>query len=97
VPKLDVQLAAKELPTHYELMQPGEQYLLFLSDDDRPNLSDRGMPRQIITGGWMGMFRIDNDKVHPTQSVLQQRYEAIPLAELLVDIMRSVQATNGAR
>lgn len=80
-----------QIPTQYPLMQPNERYILFLTDDTRQNRPDRGMPRQDITGTWVGMFRVDNEKVHPSQSPLQQTYEGTALAQALIDISSCVQ------
>ena len=49
-----------ELPIQYDLVEEEEQYILFLTDETRPDLPDvTGSPRYALNGSWTGMFQID--------------------------------------
>jgi|GEM_PF-3209744 len=53
------------VPQQYELMQPGQRYLLFLMRDRRPSTPVLiGAPPYTILGAWIGSFGISNNKIH---------------------------------
>ena len=53
-----------ELPIQYDLVEEEEQYILFLTDETRPDLPDvTGSPRYALNGSWTGMFQIDESRV----------------------------------
>jgi ligand-binding sensor domain-containing protein len=58
-------------PVDYDIVQPGEQYLLFLKDDNRPNIPQiSGAKRYFVIGAWSGLFYFNGGKMqlqHPTQ------------------------------
>ena len=52
-----------ELPIQYDLVEEEEQYILFLTDETRPDLPDvTGSPRYALNGSWTGMFQIDESR-----------------------------------
>ncbi len=56
-----------ELPIQYDLVEEEEQYILFLTDETRPDLPDvTGSPRYALNGSWTGMFQIDESRVRLT-------------------------------
>jgi hypothetical protein len=50
------------VPAQYKLMEPGEDYILFLRYDDRVSLTTVNDLRCVIRGSWHGSFLIDRDK-----------------------------------
>lgn len=80
----------QELPVQYSLMQPGEQYIAFLTADRRTNVPERtGIPRHWISGEWVGLFRIDNGIVHLTSGTpktLQDKFEGMNLEQAIAEI-----------
>jgi hypothetical protein len=68
-----------EQPLQYSLMKYGERYLLFVIEDKRPTIpAVPGMSRYLITGEWVGNFRIDANVVHLSSAAptsLRQQYE----------------------
>jgi hypothetical protein len=85
----------KEVPHQYALLQLGEHYIAFLIDDKRPNLPVRvGIPRYGITGAFVGLFRVDGDKIHLSSgipSVLRTRYEGMNPEQAMTEIRTCVQ------
>jgi hypothetical protein len=54
----------RELPIQYDLIQQGERYILFLSDETLSDLPDvAAIPRYAPVGAWTGLFQIDADRV----------------------------------
>ena len=54
-----------ESPSQYDLMEQGEHYILFLTDETQPDLPDvTGIPRYALNGFWTGMFQINESGVH---------------------------------
>jgi hypothetical protein len=52
-------------PTQYALVRPGEKYILFLTEDDRPNLPEPApVKRYVVTGVGSGLFYFENDRMH---------------------------------
>ena len=48
----------------YALMQPGERFVLFLQDDNRPSTPRRpGIPPYYVTRSWAGLGRVVDDKI----------------------------------
>ena len=48
----------------YALMQPGEQFVLFLQNDSRPSTPRRpGIPPYYVTYIWAGLGRVVDDKI----------------------------------
>jgi hypothetical protein len=80
----------KQLPTQYSLMQPGERYIIFLTDDPRQNVPVRvGIPRYWITGQWVGILRVDAGAVHMssgTPTSLRDKYDRMNLEQFLGEI-----------
>ncbi len=53
----------KLVPTQDQLMQAGQEYVLFLTQDERPMLPKSGMARYALTGEWSGKFAVENSKI----------------------------------
>jgi hypothetical protein len=48
----------------YALMQPGERYILFLKNDNRPSTPQRpGIPPYYVTRAWAGLGRVVDGKI----------------------------------
>jgi hypothetical protein len=81
-----------ELPSQYNLMQRGERYILFLTDEPRPDLPDvDGIPRYALNGAWTGMFRIDESGVHlspDTADGIRQQFDGGSSQDVITAIQR---------
>lgn len=79
-----------EQPTQYDLMKPGERYILFLTDDDRKNIpAVPGIPRHWITGFWAGIFRVDGQTLHlpsGAPKMLRDKYDSADVQTAFKDI-----------
>jgi hypothetical protein len=49
--------------TQFAMMETGKHYILLLDINPPPQYPDRGIPRFIIKGGFLGLVSIDADKV----------------------------------
>jgi hypothetical protein len=57
----------KIVPQQYDLMQPGERYVLFLKRDLRPSTPQvSGVPAYYVLGAWLGLVHVSDNKVHVT-------------------------------
>jgi hypothetical protein len=53
-------------PKQYSLVRPGEEYLLFLVQDPRPNIpAVAGLKRYLVGGLWTGLLRFENGTLQP--------------------------------
>jgi len=81
-----------ELPTQYSLMQQGEHYILFLTEEARTDFPDvTGIPRYGLNGGWTGMFQIDEGGVHvspDTADVIREQFDGRSSEEVIAQIQR---------
>lgn len=80
--------AYTEQPAQYSLMKQGERYLLFARVDNRPNIpAVPGNARYLITGEWVGNFRVDADsRVHLSSgaaSGLRTQYEGATVDQII--------------
>ena len=79
-----------ELPTQYNLMQQGEHYILFLTDEARSDLPDvTGIPRYGLNGAWTGMFQIDEGGVHvspDTVAVIREQFDGRSSEDVITEI-----------
>jgi hypothetical protein len=87
----------KILPTQYSLMQAGEHYFLFLTNDSRTYApTHAGIPRYLIAGGGVaGTVRVDGKTIHVsegTRDVFRNKYEGASFDEALTAVTRHVQA-----
>lgn len=84
-----------ELPSQYNLMQRGERYILFLTDETRPDLPDvDGIPRYALNGAWTGMFQIDKSGVHlspDTGDGIREQFEGGSSQDVIIAIQRCSQ------
>jgi len=82
--------AFRSVPTQYPLMEPGDRYILFLTDDSRSNLPDRSIVRRWITGAWVGMFKVANNTTvrltRGTPATLRDQYDGTRLENTMADI-----------
>ncbi len=78
------------MPVQYALMTPGESYLLFLTNDNRPNIPEvAGFSRYLITGIWSGLFRFQEGRVRTSARKvdrLRSKYEGVTAEELLREV-----------
>ena len=81
-----------ELPSQYDLLQEGEHYLLFLTDEARNDLPDvRGIPYYAPNGAWTGMFQIDLDGVHvspDTADEIREQFDGRSSQDMIAEIQR---------
>jgi len=74
-------------PTQFAIMQPGEKYLLFLKDDNRPNIPlVSGAKRYFVTGFWSGLFFLNAGKMQvnaDSPDALRKTYEGLSEEQLL--------------
>ncbi len=84
-----------ELPSQYDLLQEGEHYLLFLTDEARNDLPDvRGIPYYAPNGAWTGMFQIDVDGVHvspDTADEIREQFDGRSSQDVITEIQRCSQ------
>ena len=80
----------RQLPHQYDLMQPGEHYILFLADETETHLPDvAGIPRYALNGAWTGMFRIDESGVHlspDTADVIREQFDGRSSDDMITGI-----------
>jgi hypothetical protein len=78
-------------PVQYSLIQKGERYILFLTEDKRPKLPQvPATPRFWITGAWVGLFRVNGSTIHLTPGTpdsLRGRYERVPVDQAVTEIL----------
>jgi hypothetical protein len=61
--------ALKIVPQGYDLMQPGERYVLFLKRDMRPSTPQiSGVPAYLVLGAWLGQIRVSNNVIDVSRS-----------------------------
>jgi hypothetical protein len=82
-------------PAQYDMMQPGEHYILFLRDENRRNLLERpGMVRFALTGEWGGSFRIRDDNTiklaRATSSALRAAYQGKPADQVVNELLNVI-------
>ncbi len=84
-----------ELPIQYNLMQRGERYILFLSDETQAGLPDvTGIPRYALNGSWTGMFRINESGVHlssDSADSIRERFDGRSSQDVITAIQRCSQ------
>ena len=55
----------RQLPNQYNLIQPGEHYILFLTEETESHLPDVvGIPRYALSGSGTGRFQVNDGAVH---------------------------------
>jgi hypothetical protein len=73
-------------PTQYSLVRPGEKYMLFLREDERPNMPDpANVGRYLVTGIWSGLFYFENDRMQvraAQRDQLRATYEGLTLKQI---------------
>jgi hypothetical protein len=85
----------KVKPVQYDLVQPGERYILFLRPESRQNLVERpGATRFAVTAEWGGYFRIDNsnkiDLARATSPALRGSYQGKAADQVETEILSLV-------
>jgi hypothetical protein len=61
-------------PKQYCLVRPGEEYLLFLVEDPRPNIpAVAGLKRYLVAGLWTGLLRFENGRLQPRSGRVPDR------------------------
>lgn len=79
-----------ELPIQYDLLEEEEHYILFLTDELRPNLPEvSGIPRYALNGSWTGMFRIDEGRVYLSPDAaapIRERLDGRSSREVIAEI-----------
>ena len=85
----------RQLPYQYNLMQPGEHYILFLTEEMETHLPDvPGIPRYALNGSWTGMVQIDESGVHmsfDTARIIREQFDGGSSQELVAAIQRCSQ------
>ncbi len=85
-----------ELPNQYDLIQQGERYILFLTDETEPDLPDvTGIPRFALAGAWTGLFRINESGggLSPDTAIsIREQFDGKSSQELITEIRRCSQA-----
>jgi hypothetical protein len=86
-------------PTQYAIMQPGEKYLLFLKEDNRPNIPLlSGAKRYFVTGFWSGLFFLNAGKMQvnaDNPDALRKTYEGLSEEQLLSKVADAINGTGG--
>jgi hypothetical protein len=82
-------------PVQYSIMQPGEKYLLFLKEDNRPNIALlAGAKRYFVTGFWSGLFFLNaSGKMQVNADGpdgLRKTYEGLSEAQLLTKVTDTI-------
>ena len=72
-------------PAQYSLVQPAEQCVLFLTEDDRPKIPQAagGLKRYLITGIWSGLFSFEGGRMRvkaDEPDALRRKYQGLTLA-----------------
>jgi hypothetical protein len=81
-------------PTDYSMMKLGERYILFLTEEKRPNLPQVSVaPRYAITGAWAGLFRVDQQgkmvvKFSGPQGLL--KYNGMAVSALVGELSKAI-------
>jgi hypothetical protein len=83
----------------YSLFQPGEQYILFLSPDDRKALpSVAGLKRYAVTAAWAGLLLVGTDGLIHTDpkydDPLRKKYEGKSKAEMIDLLEKAITNTE---
>ncbi|HEU0141645.1 MAG TPA: hypothetical protein VFQ79_18120 [Bryobacteraceae bacterium] len=82
------------MPAQYSLVQPGEHYVLFLTEDSRPDIPDvPGVRRYLVTGLWTGLFRFQEGKMHTDArkvDPLRAKYEGVSAEEIIEEVKASL-------
>ncbi len=82
-------------PTQYALVQPGEHYVLFLTEDKRSGIPDvPGINRYLVTGLWSGLFRFQEGRMRTDArrvDSLRAKYEGVSAEEIVGEIIASQQ------
>jgi hypothetical protein len=77
-------------PTQYALVRAGEHYILFLTNDKRPNIPPvPGMNRYLVTGIWSGLFRFEDGIMRVgtgAHDFLRSKYEGVSLEQIITEI-----------
>ena len=85
----------RQLPYQYNLMQPGEHYILFLTEETETHLPDvPGIPRYALNGSWTGMFQINESGVHlslDTANVIREQFDGRSSQEVITELRRCSQ------
>jgi hypothetical protein len=80
-------------PVQYDLVQPGERYILFLKHDQRPSIPQvEGLPRYLVTGLWTGLFRFQEGRMQVSAGNVEpvlSKYEGLSVDQITSEI-RSV-------
>ena len=88
----------RQLPYQYNLMQQGEHYILFLTEETETNLPDvAGIPRYALTGSWTGIFQIDDSGVHLSPGaadVIREQFEGRSSQDVIAAIQLCSQAKD---
>jgi hypothetical protein len=79
-------------PTQYSLVRAGEKYILFLREDDRPNLPIQAQTttRYIVTGIWAGLFFFENNRMQVRARVpesFRAQYEGLTLEQIETELL----------
>ena len=78
------------VPAQYSLVEPGERYILFLTEDKRPNIPEVATTkRYLVVGIWSGLFRFEEGRMRVnarTPDPLRSRYEGLSLEQITGEI-----------
>ncbi len=78
-------------PAQYSLFQPGQQYILFLTEDTRPKIPApaNGLRRYLVTGIWSGLFYFESGRMRvlaDEPDPLRKKYQGLTVAQLISEI-----------
>jgi hypothetical protein len=83
-------------PTEYSLVQPGERYLLFVTEDARAKIpAVPGLKRYLISGIWSGLFYFEEGRMLVRADVsdrLREKYEGLTEDQIMKDVMEALQS-----
>ncbi len=83
------------MPAQYALVKPGERYVLFLTEDKRPNIpAVTGRNRYLVTGIWSGLFYFQEGRMRTnalTLDSLRSKYEGVSVEEVVSEIRAALR------
>ena len=82
-------------PVAYAVVQPGEHYLLFLTEDKRPKIPEvAGIQRYLITGIWSGLFYFEGGKMRVSADepdMLRKKYEGLAEEQVIGEVSAAIR------
>jgi len=78
-------------PAQYSLVQPGEECILFLTEDSRPKIPPAagGLKRYLVTGIWSGLFTFEGGRMRvkaDEPDPLRTKYQGLTLDQVIAEV-----------